>query len=237
MLNKIGIIGAMEEEVELLIDAIEIDDAVAKAGMVYYMGKLCGKEVVIVECGIGKINAAVCTQVLISEFKVDTVINTGVAGSLRNSLNIGDYASAKISSQEDVIIQGTKHAIYMNTPVHNTNEDLFVAGDGGGILIKKPGTYLVRVRLHVFQNANEAFNVGLIRYLDYENDIASVTTTVVPAVYSVQTYVDFVTVIYHSEDRNDRVVPAVDSLVIGGSSAVFGTNTADDSMISVTKIG
>ena len=125
----------------------------------------------------------------------------------------------------------------MNTPVHNTNEDLFIAGDGGGILIKKPGTYLVRVRLHVFQNANEAFNVGLIRYLDYENDIASVTTTVVPAVFSIQTYVDFVTVIYHSEDRNDRVVPAVDSLVIGGSSAVFGTNTADDSMISVTKIG
>ena len=125
----------------------------------------------------------------------------------------------------------------MNTPVHNTNEDLFVAGDGGGIIIKKPGTYLVRVRLHVFQNKNEAFNVGLIRYLDYENDIASVTTTVVPAVYSVQTYVDFVTVIYHSEDRNDRVVPAVQSIVIGGTSFVFGANTADDSMISVTKIG
>ena len=125
----------------------------------------------------------------------------------------------------------------MNTPVHNTNEDLFVAGDGGGILIKKPGTYLVRVRLHVFQNKNEAFNVGLIRYLDYENDIASVTTTVVPAVFSVQTYVDFVTVIYHSEDINDRVVPAVQSIVINGTSFVFGANTADDSMISVTKIG
>ena len=102
MLNKIGIIGAMEEEVELLIDAIEIDDAVAKAGMVYYMGKLCGKEVVIVECGIGKINAAVCTQVLISEFKVDTVINTGVAGSLRNSLNIGDILVSEDTLNHDM---------------------------------------------------------------------------------------------------------------------------------------
>lgn len=102
MLNKIGIIGAMEEEIELLIDAMEIDDAVAKAGMVYYMGKLCEKEVVIVECGIGKINAAVCTQVLISEFKVDTVINTGVAGSLKKSLNIGDILVSEDTLNHDM---------------------------------------------------------------------------------------------------------------------------------------
>jgi adenosylhomocysteine nucleosidase len=89
-MKKIGIIGAMEEEVELFIEAMDVDDVVAKAGMVYYMGKISGKDVVVVECGIGKINAAVCTQVLISEFGVDAVINTGVAGSLKNTLNIGD---------------------------------------------------------------------------------------------------------------------------------------------------
>ena len=66
------------------------------------MGKLCEKEVVIVECGIGKINAAVCTQVLISEFKVDTVINTGVAGSLKNSLNIGDILVSEDTLNHDM---------------------------------------------------------------------------------------------------------------------------------------
>ncbi|MBE5934875.1 MAG: 5'-methylthioadenosine/adenosylhomocysteine nucleosidase [Lachnospiraceae bacterium] len=102
MLNKIGIIGAMEEEVELLIDEMDFEDVVQKAGMLYYMGTLCGKEVVIVECGIGKINAAICTQVLISEFGVSTVINTGVAGALDNRLNIGDILISEDTLNHDM---------------------------------------------------------------------------------------------------------------------------------------
>ena len=102
MYNKIGIIGAMEEEVELLIEALELDDVVMKAGMLYYMGKLCGKDVVIVECGIGKINAAICTQILISEFAVEAVINTGVAGALANCLNIGDILVSEDTLNHDM---------------------------------------------------------------------------------------------------------------------------------------
>lgn len=102
MFNVIGIIGAMEEEVELLIDKMTNKSSVKKAGMVYYMGKLCSKEVIVVECGIGKINAAVCTQILISEFKVDVVINTGVAGSLRDELNIGDIVVSEDTLNHDM---------------------------------------------------------------------------------------------------------------------------------------
>ena len=88
MYNKIGLIGAMEEEVELLIEAMELDDVVMKAGMLYYMGKLCGKDVVIVECGIGKINAAICTQVLISEFSVSDKILTKSSNLILSSVTL-----------------------------------------------------------------------------------------------------------------------------------------------------
>lgn len=102
MFKVIGIIGAMAEEVELLIDKMTNKSSVKKAGMIYYMGELYSKEVIVVECGIGKINAAVCTQILISEFKVDVVINTGVAGSLRDELNIGDIVVSEDTLNHDM---------------------------------------------------------------------------------------------------------------------------------------
>lgn len=87
---KVGIIGAMDEEVEILINNMENKSTVEKAGMIYYAGQLSSKDVIVVKCGIGKINAAVCSQILISDFKVDVIINSGVAGALDNNLNIGD---------------------------------------------------------------------------------------------------------------------------------------------------
>ena len=89
-MSTVGIIGAMEVEVETLKNHMKVRRTVKKAGMEFYEGVLSGKEAVVVKSGIGKVNAAVCTQILIDDFKVDAVINTGIAGSLKAEINIGD---------------------------------------------------------------------------------------------------------------------------------------------------
>lgn len=58
--------------------------------MEFYNGKFLGKDVVVVRSGIGKVNAAVCTQILIDDFNVDAVINTGIAGGVYSEINVGD---------------------------------------------------------------------------------------------------------------------------------------------------
>lgn len=89
-MKKIGIIGAMEVEVALLKQDMKIQREVKKAGMDFCEGILMGQEAVVVRSGIGKVNAAVCTQILVDEFQVEAVINTGIAGSLNAEINIGD---------------------------------------------------------------------------------------------------------------------------------------------------
>lgn len=89
-MKKIGIIGAMEVEVERLKQDMEIQREICKAGMNFCEGILMGQPAVVVRSGIGKVNAAVCTQILADEFGVDAVINTGIAGSLNAKIDIGD---------------------------------------------------------------------------------------------------------------------------------------------------
>lgn len=89
-MSKIGIIGAMEVEVGSLKEAMEVKRVVKKACMEFQEGILDGQEVVVVRSGIGKVNAAVCTQILADDFQVTAVINTGIAGSLKAEINIGD---------------------------------------------------------------------------------------------------------------------------------------------------
>ena len=78
---KIGIIGAMESEITLLKDRMSDHTETVRAGRTFYDGKLCGADVVLVCCGVGKVNSALTCQMLIDWFGVDTVINIGVAGS------------------------------------------------------------------------------------------------------------------------------------------------------------
>lgn len=89
-MKKIGIIGAMDIEVAGLKADMEIKREVRKAKMDFCEGVLKGHDVVVVKSGIGKVNAAVCTQILVDEFQVDAVINTGIAGSLNAKIDIGD---------------------------------------------------------------------------------------------------------------------------------------------------
>ena len=88
---KSGIVGAMEIEVADLISSLTESKRQVLAGMTFYEGKLAGVETVIVRSGVGKVNAAVCTQILIDRFGVEEILNTGVAGSLDAQINIGDF--------------------------------------------------------------------------------------------------------------------------------------------------
>ncbi len=104
-MNKIGIIGAMELEVEELKSKMEVKQIVEKASMKFFEGVLNGKDVVIVQCGIGKVNAGMCVQILADVFGVDAVINTGVAGSLRAEINIGDIVVSKDACEHDMDVR------------------------------------------------------------------------------------------------------------------------------------
>ncbi|NIK68538.1 5'-methylthioadenosine/adenosylhomocysteine nucleosidase [Paenibacillus sp. BK720] len=99
--NKIGIIGAMVEEIELLHQNVNVTNSVTKAGITYYEGQLHGKTVVFCKSGVGKVNAAVCTQILI-DLGVDSVLFTGVAGALDPRLNIGDIVVSSSCVQHDM---------------------------------------------------------------------------------------------------------------------------------------
>ena len=98
----IGIIGAMDEEVEKL--KADITDAVTEVhnGLTFVTGKLKGKYVTVVRSGIGKVNAGACTAVLIDRYKVEQVINTGIAGSLDAHIDIGDIVVSEDAVQYDM---------------------------------------------------------------------------------------------------------------------------------------
>jgi len=101
-MNKIGIIGAMESEVEALKALMKVDRIVNKASMNFYEGTLRNTAVVVVKSGIGKVNAGICVQILKDIFDVTHVINTGVAGGLHNEINIGDIVISTDAIQHDV---------------------------------------------------------------------------------------------------------------------------------------
>ena len=102
-MNKlVGIIGAMDMEVSGLISKMENAKSTVFGGMTFTEGKLCGKNVVISKCGIGKVFAAMCAQTMILKFAPDFIINSGVAGALSESLNIMDAVIATRVVQHDM---------------------------------------------------------------------------------------------------------------------------------------
>ena len=98
----IGIIGAMEEEISNLKSHMQVEEVQTIAGMSFFKGAVKGIELVLVRSGIGKVNAGICTQILASVYGVDTVINTGIAGSLNADIDIGDIVVSTSLVQYDV---------------------------------------------------------------------------------------------------------------------------------------
>lgn len=101
-MKTIGIIGAMEEEVAILKEKMTDVEISRKASMEFYKGSLMGRPAVVVRSGIGKVNAGLCTQILADDFQIDFVINTGIAGSLKAEINIGDIVLSTDTVQHDV---------------------------------------------------------------------------------------------------------------------------------------
>ena len=101
-MTKLGIIGAMEEEVETLLQLMAEKQETKKAGSIFYDGILEGLSVTVVQCGVGKVNAAMCTQILCDCFGVTHLVNTGIAGSLCADLDIGDLVVSQDAMYHDV---------------------------------------------------------------------------------------------------------------------------------------
>lgn len=98
----LGIIGAMDIETDSLKNEMENPQIETIAGMKFYQGVIGGKEVVVVKSGIGKVNAAMCTQILADKYDIDAVINTGVAGSLNNDIDICDIVISTSAQEHDM---------------------------------------------------------------------------------------------------------------------------------------
>jgi adenosylhomocysteine nucleosidase len=101
LFQKVGIIGAMADEVQLLKDEMEVNRITTVSEMEFYEGTLRGHDVVLVQCGMGKVNAGICAQLITTQFKATCVINTGVAGALDDSLEIGDFVVSVDAIQHD----------------------------------------------------------------------------------------------------------------------------------------
>lgn len=103
---KIGIIGAMNVEVQELISSMANITEENISSTVYYEGTLQNKNIVVAKCGVGKVHAAVCAQTMILKYKPDIIINTGVAGSLNSKLDIGDLVISDNVVQHDMDTSG-----------------------------------------------------------------------------------------------------------------------------------
>lgn len=100
----IAIIGAMQEETEILTARIEAAQLSQSGGFNFVSGRLAGKEVVLLQCGIGKVNAAVGAALLLERFPIRALINTGSAGGLLAEQKVGDLVVSSAALQHDVDI-------------------------------------------------------------------------------------------------------------------------------------
>lgn len=101
-MQLIGIIGAMEPEIALLKQQLTLSSTEQLGGYTFYLGELAGKNVVLVQSGIGKVAAAVATTLMICQFKPDCIINTGSAGGFDPELNVGDVVISTEVRHHDV---------------------------------------------------------------------------------------------------------------------------------------
>ncbi len=105
MKRTLGIIGAEQQEIDLLLDMLTLERTQDKASFRFYCGTIHDYPVIIVKAGVGKVNAAACTQMLIDLFDAGMIINTGAAGSLDASLDIGDIVISTEVIQHDIDVQ------------------------------------------------------------------------------------------------------------------------------------
>ena len=152
-----GIICAIEAEIQAIKESVNVVHAQNIAGLDFYMGTLNGHTVVLVRSGMGKVNAAVCTQILIDKLAVDMVANIGIAGAIAPDLRIGDIVVSDDLVQHDV--------------------NATAIGDAPGALFGSETTYLkaddqlVKLAYDAAQNLN--FNISIGRIASGDQFISS----------------------------------------------------------------
>ncbi len=104
----VAVIGAMDSEVENLLSELQAVKTTI-AGISFYSGNKNGKKIIIAKCGVGKVNAARCTQILIDRFGADYIINSGIAGGIDDSLEIGDIVIGEELVQHDFDVTAFGH--------------------------------------------------------------------------------------------------------------------------------
>ena len=100
-MTKLGIIGAMSIEIETLKQQMTFIRCTVRTGMEFWEGKLEGLDAVVVQCGVGKVNAAMCAQTLCACYGVTHLVNTGISGSLSAQLDIGDLVVSRDAMYHD----------------------------------------------------------------------------------------------------------------------------------------
>ncbi|MBQ9859701.1 MAG: 5'-methylthioadenosine/adenosylhomocysteine nucleosidase [Clostridia bacterium] len=125
----VGIIGAMDSEVDNLIARLENAAVTEVAGRRFTAGKLAGKDVVVVKSGIGKVAAAITAQILIDRFSVDWLLNTGMAGSLDSCLQVKDLVVATAALQHDFDLTAFGHVHGYMYGEDDSKPTLFAADD------------------------------------------------------------------------------------------------------------
>lgn len=143
-MKTLGIIGAMDVEIELLKKAL-CEQEIKKIGeSVFYSGKINGKPVVIAKCGIGKVRAALCVQAMIDFFNVSAIINTGIAGGVSENLTIGDIVLSTDALQHDFDVTAFGYAPgYMCTGHDSDKPTLFHADESLKNLISESATLIL----------------------------------------------------------------------------------------------
>ncbi len=121
-MQKIGIIVAMEEEEEAIEELMKDISKEEVYNLTFCKGKIQNQKCVLVQSGIGKVNAARTTQIMIDKYKVNTVINVGAAGSINGLLNIGDVLIGKQVVQHDFDITAFGHSKGFITGIGNSIE-------------------------------------------------------------------------------------------------------------------
>ena len=125
-MSKIGIIGAMDLEVDALKEQMKLDKEITRAGMTFCEGTLNDAAVVIVKCGIGKVNAGICVQILADLFDVTHIINTGVAGGASQDAHVMDVIVGSTIAYHDVWCgPGTQYGEASGYPLYFESDNRF----------------------------------------------------------------------------------------------------------------
>lgn len=103
-MKKIGVIGAMPEEVSLLRDRLTDLKEEKTAGLTVYYGTLHGKQVYLCQSGMGKVAAGAATQLLATKYGIDAIINSGIAGNMTSKIGVGDVVLSKEVTYHDAQI-------------------------------------------------------------------------------------------------------------------------------------